>query len=165
VVAAGTATAVVTTDLGADDRWPLDASIGPDAHRAVLSTGFALPDGSPGALTLYAEPGRSFDRGAVVTTSVLATQAVMAIGRIVDRLEHQAQTEAWERALASRDQIGQAKGILMATHDLSAEAAFALLRATSQAQNTKLRDVADHVVATRALPDPPPGATADRPSG
>ena len=56
-------------------------------------------------------------------------------------------------ALASRDVIGQAKGVLMVVHGCSADAAFAMLRARSQRTNVKLRDVAAQVVTDRrALP-------------
>jgi AmiR/NasT family two-component response regulator len=55
-------------------------------------------------------------------------------------------------ALASRDLIGQAEGILMATHRVSAVEAFDLLRPTSQDPNVKLRNVADHVSRSGDLP-------------
>ena len=51
-------------------------------------------------------------------------------------------------ALVARDVIGQAKGILMATQDLDADGAFALLVRASQAQNVKLRKVAEEVART-----------------
>jgi AmiR/NasT family two-component response regulator len=49
--------------------------------------------------------------------------------------------------------IGQAKGILMATRHIDADGAFALLRATSQDLNIKLRVIAEGVALTGALPD------------
>jgi AmiR/NasT family two-component response regulator len=55
-------------------------------------------------------------------------------------------------ALASRDLIGQAKGILMVTQQVSAAEAFDLLRGASQALDVKLRDVADRVTRTGMLP-------------
>lgn len=57
------------------------------------------------------------------------------------------------RALESRDLIGQAKGILMSQHRLTAEAAFELLRRTSQARNVKLREIAAQIVDTGASPE------------
>lgn len=47
-----------------------------------------------------------------------------------------------ETAIASRDLIGQAKGLLIARHGIDAGEAFAMLRAESQTSNLKLRDVA-----------------------
>jgi AmiR/NasT family two-component response regulator len=56
-----------------------------------------------------------------------------------------------ERALASRDLIGQAKGILMHARRVTADEAFALLVRRSQETNTKLIEVAEAVVATGAV--------------
>jgi len=53
-------------------------------------------------------------------------------------------------ALASREVIGQAKGVLMVVHGCSADEAFAFLRDLSQRTNVKLRDVAAQVVADRS---------------
>ena len=41
----------------------------------------------------------------------------------------------------------------MATRHIDSDAAFDLLRATSNTRNVKLRTVADHVVHTGALPE------------
>lgn len=49
-----------------------------------------------------------------------------------------------------RAPIEQAKGILMAVHQITADAAFDLLRAQSQRSNTRLRDLAASFVATQA---------------
>ncbi|CCQ13567.1 Two-component system response regulator [Rhodococcus sp. AW25M09] len=49
-------------------------------------------------------------------------------------------------ALGRRAPIEQAKGMLMATHSISADAAFALLIQLSQRSNRKLRDVAQDLV-------------------
>lgn len=56
-------------------------------------------------------------------------------------------------AVETRDVIGQAKGIVMAQRGLDARDAFALLVRQSQKTNTKVRVVAERVVAT-VLRDP-----------
>lgn len=66
-----------------------------------------------------------------------------------------------EKALETRDIIGQAKGILMARQRIDADAAFDVLRLASQRTNKKLRDVASELVANvikaqPAAPLPPP---------
>ncbi len=50
--------------------------------------------------------------------------------------------EHLERAIARRDVIGQAKGILMVQHGIDADEAFARLRHASQTTNLKLYDIA-----------------------
>jgi AmiR/NasT family two-component response regulator len=56
-------------------------------------------------------------------------------------------------ALARRDVIGQAKGILMERYRLTPDAAFALLDRISQETSTKLHDVADQLTRTGGLPE------------
>ena len=53
-----------------------------------------------------------------------------------------------EKALESRDVIGQAKGILMERERVTGDQAFEMLRSSSQMMNLKLRDVAAMLVAS-----------------
>jgi AmiR/NasT family two-component response regulator len=52
----------------------------------------------------------------------------------------------------SRACIEQAKGILMERHKITEDEAFTMLTHASQRTNTKLRDVAEELVRTGALP-------------
>ena len=52
-----------------------------------------------------------------------------------------------ERALLSRDVIGQAKGMLMMVYNIDDAAAFELLRWRSQEANVKLARLAEQVVS------------------
>ena len=49
--------------------------------------------------------------------------------------------------------IGLAQGILMQIYDLSVDQSFELLVRYSSHSNTKLSEVAEHVVEHRALPE------------
>ncbi|KOT86784.1 hypothetical protein ADK86_38080 [Streptomyces sp. NRRL F-5755] len=63
---------------------------------------------------------------------------------------------AWlRRALAGRPVIDQARGILMATAECTAEQAWYILRQTSQHANRKVREVAGEVVADATGTVPP----------
>ncbi|MEO8695887.1 MAG: ANTAR domain-containing protein [Acidimicrobiales bacterium] len=55
---------------------------------------------------------------------------------------HDKDVEQLETALESRDLIGQAKGLIMATLHCSADEAFALLVQQSQHENRKIHDLA-----------------------
>ncbi|MCU1634682.1 MAG: histidine kinase [Micrococcaceae bacterium] len=59
-------------------------------------------------------------------------------------------------ALASRDVIGQAKGVLMERHRLDADGAFQLLMLASSRTNLKLHEVARKLVTTGVLVAPEP---------
>lgn len=68
-----------------------------------------------------------------------------------------------ERALESRDIIGQAKGILMARQSITADAAFEILARASQRSNRKLRDVAADLVANCGCHQPNPPSRSSTP--
>jgi AmiR/NasT family two-component response regulator len=56
-----------------------------------------------------------------------------------------------ETALESNRQIGIAVGVIMATHRLTPERSFEMLRLASMNHNRKLRDIAESVVMTGTL--------------
>ncbi|MBY8854388.1 ANTAR domain-containing protein, partial [Saccharothrix sp. MB29] len=56
------------------------------------------------------------------------------------------QADQLQSALTSRAVIDQAKGIVMAVHQVDAEEAFNLLVDRSQRENLKLRDLAERFV-------------------
>ena len=57
--------------------------------------------------------------------------------------------------LVSNRQVALAIGILMATHKLEEPDAFAMLQLASQRSHRKVRDIADDVVLTGAIQQPP----------
>jgi AmiR/NasT family two-component response regulator len=57
--------------------------------------------------------------------------------------------ENLDRAIAARHRIGQAQGILMARHELTAEEAFQALKRHSQRTNVKLHTIADKIIGGR----------------
>lgn len=61
------------------------------------------------------------------------------------------QIEQLRTALETRDVIGQAKGILMERHKVTADEAFAMLNLASQHCNVKLRDLANELTESGAL--------------
>ena len=56
------------------------------------------------------------------------------------------------RAIATRDMIGQAKGMLMERFNIDADRAFGLLTRLSQETNTRVEEIARNLVQT---PRPP----------
>ena len=58
----------------------------------------------------------------------------------------EAQVDQLSRALASRDVIATAKGLIMARGPMTAEAAFDVLRQTSQRLNRPVREIAAELV-------------------
>jgi AmiR/NasT family two-component response regulator len=63
----------------------------------------------------------------------------------IERLERE--IAELKRALASRDVIGMAKGVLIAQSHLTPDDAFAVLVRASQRENVKVREVAERIVS------------------
>ncbi|GAB6983533.1 ANTAR domain-containing protein [Nocardioides pyridinolyticus] len=60
--------------------------------------------------------------------------------------------EQLEAALESRTVIARAQGILMERYGVDADAAFAILKRTSNTMNVKVVDIAASLIETRRLP-------------
>jgi GAF domain-containing protein len=130
-----------------DTRWPAYSRAA--AECGILST-MSLPlvvhDEGLGALNLYARTAGAFSDDDERLGLVLAEQASVAVANAEVYWRANQLTTQLEKALLSRDVIGQAKGILMARQGLSADQAFDVLRRASQRSNRKLREVADEIV-------------------
>jgi GAF domain-containing protein len=135
-------------DLRADDRWPRFARRAAGLGvLSVLCFQLFAGDDSFGALNLYAANPAAFGQDSESTGILLASHAALAMAA--------ARTETGLlTAMDSREMIGQAKGILMERYKITGVEAFGLLVASSQAVNRKLRDVAEHLVATGELLTP-----------
>jgi transcriptional regulator with GAF, ATPase, and Fis domain len=130
-------------DLRDDPRWPQFAAAATRLGvHSMLSFQLYTSKGGAGALNLLASAPRAFSAEGEALGAVLATHAAVALAAI--NREHQ-----FESALASRDNIGQAKGILMERLSIDAVQAFAMLKQLSQSTNTPLRTIAERVITTR----------------
>ena len=96
------------------------------------------------------------DDGSVTAVHGYTTDVTEAVRRTTSEdVQH-----AMEVISASRPTIEQAKGVLMMTYALDADAAFELLRRYSQRENIKVRDVARSVVESWSGGDLPTGSRA-----
>jgi len=86
--------------------------------------------------------------------SHLDDDADLAAGESVELWRREA--EQLRRAMESRPTIDMARGILMTACSCSPDDAWELLVAVSQNSNTKLREVAEAVVATTTRQEPLP---------
>ncbi len=136
-------------------RWPTFAARAIDAGiHSMLAFRLFAADDTLGALDLYGNQSDAFDETARAFGTIFAAHAALALAGAQLHEHDLANTAGLLQALEARDVIGQAKGILMATDHIDSDAAFELLRTTSNTLNWKLRTVADHVVRTDALPEP-----------
>jgi transcriptional regulator with GAF, ATPase, and Fis domain len=136
---------VRSDDMREEPRWPRFARKAADLGiLSMLSFQLFVQDDNFGALNLYSEDAGAFGPQSENDGILLASHAALAMTA--------ARTHAGLlTALDNRDLVGQAKGILMERYKITGVEAFGLLVASSQAVNRKLRDVADHLVATGEL--------------
>jgi hypothetical protein len=127
-------------DLECDVRWPEFTSEALAAGiRGVLSFQLFTHQGGAGALNLFSRGRDSVGAEGVAVGAMLATHAAV----VLMSSDRQRQ---FESALASRDLIGQAKGVLMAKLAVDAVRAFDLIVKQSQNTNTTVRVVAQQVI-------------------
>ena len=136
-------------DMGGETRWPeftaraLELGVGSTLAIALYADADDL-----GALNLHSGHVNAFADESEHVGLLLAAHAAVALAAA--RQRHQLR-----HALATRDVIGMAKGILMERYKLSGDRAFAALTRASQQTNRKLRDIAEELVAEGTLPGQP----------
>jgi len=151
--------------LAGESRWP---DFVPRASargiKTILSTPLLAHGGPIGALNIYSRTGVAFAEHERDWAGVFAEQAALVLdasnqAEQQDDLQSQVQV-----ALASRQTIAVAQGVVVHRYDVSPAAAFDLLREQSRHTAVPLRDVCDRVVTSRGLePDltAPLGSTGD----
>ena len=142
-------------DTRHDQRWPeFTTEAARLKVRSMLCVPLWIDERGLGALSLYADQTAAFSESHERVTVLLATFAALALAEAQ-------RTDQMHDALGNRDVIGQAKGILMERHGVTADAAFSVLSRVSQAENIKLAEVARRFVETGDLPSVPSPETAD----
>ena len=152
--AARTGELIEIVDTRIEDRWPDYARRA--AERGNLSS-VSIPldidrdaDVS-GALNIYARRPEAFDDESRSVATQFAPYAAVAAGNLLAYQSARELADNLRTAMESRAVIDQAKGILMERHRLTADQAFQMLAQASMRTNSKVRDVAEHLVTTGEL--------------
>ena len=155
--AARTGETVHVPDTTSDRRWPEymreAAELG---ARSSLSIPLGSPEQLAAGLNVYSREPGAFDDATRSTATEFARFAGTAAANMHAYASARDLSDNLQAALESRATIDQAKGILMERHKLTPDQAFQLLAQASMATNTKLRDLADHLLATGELLAPRP---------
>ena len=134
-------------DMSTERSWPRFAAAATELGlRSLLACQLATARDRLGALNLYSTQPNAFDE----TSEILARAYATHVGVALASAEREANLR---QALASREAIGQAIGILIERHKLTASQAFDLMVHISQRTHVRLRDIADELVRTGILPD------------
>jgi GAF domain-containing protein len=135
-------------DLEIDDRFPSYRRdvLAETPIRTIMSFQLFIADETMGALNVYAERPNVFVPESKTMGLIFAAHSSVAWNSA--RREEQ-----FKKALASRDIIGQAKGMIMERYGVDAVQAFELLRKLSQDSNVPLQQVASDLVSNSRLAD------------
>ena len=143
---------VIAQDLAGDDgeRWPQYAPHAVDAgYLGLMSTTLSTEGGVRGALNLYSKNPNAFSERSRTLAGLFGVQAALL-------LYGSTQASHLQKAVDSRDLIGQAKGILRERFKVDGGGAFQMLVKSSQDTNIKLIEVARWLTtdqADKAQPD------------
>ncbi|MFD0926359.1 GAF and ANTAR domain-containing protein [Williamsia deligens] len=132
---------VLVDDVDTEPRWPdLMALVRARTPiKSMLCVRIALADRDLGILVLHSERRHAFRRADAELASLLGVHAAVAVSTA-------RRADQFTQALASRDVIGQAKGMVMERFDVDADRAFAILARLSQETNTPVAVVARRLV-------------------
>ena len=130
-------------DFTTEKRFPkfIAEALAQTSVKSSLSFELYSNESSMGALNLFSDKTNAFSLAAEETGLVYATHAALALYRAREK-------EHFTSALASRDVIGQAKGMIMERFNIDSLQAFELLRKLSQDSNTPIADIARQLVDT-----------------
>lgn len=130
-------------DLAEDLRWPAYRRdvLAETPIRTIMAFQLFIADQSMGALNVYAEKPHTFSCESEEIGLVFATHSAVAWNSA-------RRDEQFREALASRDTIGQAKGMIMERYGIGAVQAFEMLKKLSQDANLRLADIAKELVET-----------------
>jgi len=132
-------------DLRHEQRWPRFARRALEAGAGgMLSIQLYVEGDNLGALNLYSLHPGAFDDESEQIGLLFASHAAVAFASAQKK-------DNFASALAGRDLIGQAKGILMERYDVDGDQAFRVLVRVSQSRHRKLRDVATELITSRKL--------------
>lgn len=135
-------------DVETEQRWTAYCrdTLDETPIRSIMAFQLYADQQTMGALNFYAERPYAFDAEAVEAGLIVATHAALAWNLL-------RRDEQFRSALATRDIIGQAKGMLMERFKIDAVQAFEVLKRLSQNSNTPLVDIAHEIVHAERVQD------------
>ncbi|MBI3212257.1 MAG: GAF and ANTAR domain-containing protein [Mycobacterium sp.] len=146
--ASRTRTIVRVDSDDATTAWPqFAAAAREEGIRSFLAAPLFTAEQTLGSFNLYGRAPYAFNAFDVEVLDMLTAAVSRAIGDFARFRSARDVATSIERALQTRAPIEQAKGMLMAIHQIDAEQAFGLLRKQSQERNVPLRTVAAEFVA------------------
>jgi len=146
-------------DTTTDGRWPRwNEAASQLGVRSVLSTPLLMREESIGAMKVYCERPHNYGPHDEHVMRLLAAQAAILLANSQSLQEARRLSRQLTEALASRDAVAQATGVLLARGAASAQDAFATLAAAARRTGSPVLDVARALVAAVAVRNTAPPA-------
>jgi GAF domain-containing protein len=138
---------VAVEDLSAVSAWVRVAAMVAQLQvRGVLSVPVRLAEQAVGTLNVYTSHPRAWSAEEVDAVGAFAIVTAELIRTGVELAVRDVEVAQLRRALTSRVWIEQAKGVLVATEGMTADAAFQRLRARARSSRRRVADLAQEVV-------------------
>ncbi|BBY60288.1 GAF and ANTAR domain-containing protein [Mycolicibacterium sarraceniae] len=128
-------------DLTLETRWPRFRAEALDSTpvRSIMGFPLFVNGESMGTLNVFAERPHAFGERTRQLGSLFADHVAL----VCEAARRESQ---FQEALASRDIIGQAKGMIMERYSMDADQAFEMLRQLSRNANVPLAEVAAKII-------------------
>ena len=140
-------------DMRTEDRWP---DYAPEAAKSGVLSSLSVPlpiqEDVVGALNVYSREADAFSDESTAVAQEFASYAAIAVANANTYVSTAELAEQMRAVMASRVDIEQAKGILIAREGMSPDEAFDVLVRASQRENRKLRDIARDIVERAQRP-------------
>jgi GAF domain-containing protein len=138
---------VSATDLGESGRWPLFSKAAVERDiRAVLASPLPYNQDAVGVVAVLSERSRPWSPANELALLAFTDLAALLIASIIQGEQTSEVAGQLQGALNSRQQIEQAKGILMGTRGIPARTAYEHLRAKARSERRKLAEVCAEIV-------------------
>jgi GAF domain-containing protein len=147
LTAASTRELVRIDDLAADRRWPRWAEAAlPLGLRAAMSAPLVAGDRPLGAIKVYAEQPRAFDRRSEQLLTLFSAHAAILVANVRSHDEATRLSAGMRGAFRDRDVVSMAKGVLMGRSAVDESTAFGMLVARCQQDGVTMAQAAQAVV-------------------
>jgi GAF domain-containing protein len=138
-------------DTTTDGRWPRwNEAVSPLGVRSVLSAPLHVGEESIGAMKVYCERPMNYGPHDEHVMRLLAAQAAILLANSQSLAEARRLSRQLTEALASRDVIARATGVLLAQGATGEQEAFAALAAAARQADRPVLDLARALVAAVA---------------
>jgi GAF domain-containing protein len=139
--------AIIIGDTTQETRWPeWTAAVAGLPLRSVLSAPLTTEGRRIGAFKVYSPSPLAFDDHSVFLIERLATPAAVMLGNSRDREATQRLGSQLAEALANRDMVSRAQGVLMGRLNITAREASAMMVSASRKEGKPLHEVAREIV-------------------